>query len=388
MKLFVLLPRVPYPIEKGDKLRAYHQLRHLAEKHEIILCALSDEEIHPDAFSELKKIVSELHIIKLTKFGSACNIVKAFFNGKPLQVGYYYNKKAHKQIKKLIEKYQPDHIYAQLVRVAEYVKKQQVSTTIDYQDVFSKNIYRRAQTEAWYKKPVFYLEAARLKRYERKVFDCFDNKTIIAEPDRVWIDHKDREQIHIIGNGVDMDFFKPIKIEKKYDLVFIGNMSYAPNVDSAEYLANEIIPEIHKTNPEITLTLAGASPLPRVKALATDKIKVTGWVDDIRESYAAAKIFIAPMNIGTGLQNKLLEAMAMGIPCITSVLANDSLNAIPEKDVLIGTTKQDYAQYVISLLNNPEKAKNLAKNGAAFVNKNFDWSAATSKLEKIMSTKR
>jgi len=313
--------------------------------------------------------------------------VRAFFTLKPLQVGYYYNSRAHKKIKDIISTCKPDHIYAQLVRVAEYVKKQQIPSTIDYQDVFSRNIYRRAATEKWFKRPVFFLEAARLKRYERDVFDYFDNKTIIAEPDRKWIDHKDREEIHIIPNGVDTDFFTPIEIKKRCDLVFIGNMSYAPNVDSAEYLANEIIPEIHKTNPEVTLTLAGASPVQRVKCLASEKVKVTGWVDDIRESYAEAKIFIAPMRIGTGLQNKLLEAMAMGIPCITSVLANDSLNAIPDKDVLIGTTKQEYAAQVISLLSNPGKAAILAKNGAAFVNNNFDWNAATHQLDMIISAK-
>src|SRR6056297_955097 len=111
MKLFVLLPRVPYPIEKGDKLRAYHQLQVLSEEHEVILCALSEEKIHPDAYTKLIDIVDKVHFIPFSKFHSASNIFKALINGNPLQVGYYTNNKARRKINALLEFYKPDHIY-------------------------------------------------------------------------------------------------------------------------------------------------------------------------------------------------------------------------------------------------------------------------------------
>jgi hypothetical protein len=122
MRLFFLLPRVPYPTEKGDKLRAFHQIKNLSKNHEIILCALNDGTLHDDAIPVLKKYVKAVHIIPLSRFTILINILKALFSSKPLQVGYFYNKSSAGKIRKLVDQYKPDHIFCQLIRVAEYVK--------------------------------------------------------------------------------------------------------------------------------------------------------------------------------------------------------------------------------------------------------------------------
>jgi len=387
MRIFVLLPRVPYPIEKGDKLRAFHQLRHLSENHELILCALSEKKVHPDAYPELIKFVDNIHFIPIPKAASAVNIVRAFFSGKPLQVGYYYSEKARRRIDELIDFYQPDHIYAQLIRVAEYVKDKKIPKTLDYQDVFSSNMQRRAQAEFFLLKPLFRFEASRLRRYERNIFASFDNKTIISAPDRDLIDHPDKESIEIIPNGVDTVFFTPKETEKKYDLVFVGNMNYPPNIDGAEYLVRKILPIVEKKHGKIKVLLSGANPHQRVLRLAGENVEVSGWVDDIRNSYRQARVFIAPMRIGTGLQNKLLEAMAMKIPCITSTLANDALEAVDGEEILIGESDEGYADNIISLLSDDLLYGSISENGYRFVNENFDWYQATTKLEKLMLKK-
>lgn len=384
MKLFVLLPRVPYPIEKGDKLRAFHQLKVLAEDNEVILCALSEDKIHPDAYTKLIDIVDKVHFISFSKWDAFKNIIKSLFNGKPLQVGYYTNERARRKINKLLDFYKPDHIYAQLLRVAEYVKDQPVEKTLDYQDAFSSNIKRRAKQEFFLFKPLFYFEANRLKRYENEIFSYFDNTTIISIPDRQLIDHPEKQKIAIIPNGVDTSFFSPVNQEPNYDLVFIGNMNYPPNIHGAEFLVKSVLPIVLKKKPETRILLSGANPHSRVKALAGNNVDVSGWVDDIRKSYASARVFIAPMQIGTGLQNKLLEAMAMKLPCITSELANSSLNAEPNEEILIGNTPEEYAQHIIALLEDEEKRITLAENGYQFVMNNYDWYQATKKLESIM----
>jgi glycosyltransferase involved in cell wall biosynthesis len=228
------------------------------------------------------------------------------------------------------------------------------------------------------------LEYKRLLRYENRVFNHFDNKTIISKPDRDFIPHLMRERIHIIPNGVDFSFFKPMIREKDVQLVFTGNMGYPPNVNAAEFLVREILPLVHQKKPGIKVLLAGASPDNRVLALKSDKVEVTGWVDDIRECYARAEIFIAPMQIGTGLQNKLLEAMAMKIPCITSPLANDALQALPGNEILIGQSPAEYAQHILNLLDNKDFATAIAGAGHAFVLRNYDWERATGELERII----
>jgi glycosyltransferase involved in cell wall biosynthesis len=268
--------------------------------------------------------------------------------------------------------------------VAEYARFQKIPKTLDYQDVFSAGVKRRSQTSAFYLKPILNLEYKRLLKYEHDIFEDFNNKTIISIPDRDLIPHPEREKIAVVINGVDTSFFKPLKMEKEYELVFTGNMGYPPNVNAANFLAKEILPIVHQKKPGVKLTIAGATPHPSVQALKSELVNVTGWVDDIRQCYAKAKIFIAPMQIGTGLQNKLLEAMAMKIPSITSQLANNALSAKHGEEILEGRSAAEFASHILNILENPELANKLSENGYAFVHQNYNWTAATQKLEKLM----
>lgn len=384
MKLLVLLPRVPYPLEKGDKLRAYNHIKFLSKNNEIILCALNDTTLHPEAIKQLSPFCARIHVLDISKWSIGINLAGALFKGIPFQAGYFYNAGVHKRIKEIIADEKPDHIFCQLLRVAEYMKDVNTPKTLDYQDVFSKGIARRIDKSPFYLRPLMRMEYSRLLKYEYELFGLFDNKTIISRPDRDLIPHPDKEKIHVIPNGVDTGFFHPMEAKKKFEMVFIGNMGYPPNVDAAEYLAGKVLPLVKQTHPGARLLLAGATPDKRVQALANDSVEVTGWVDDIRMCYAQARIFIAPMQIGTGLQNKLLEAMAMKIPSITSPLANSALKAEHGKEILVGDTPSDYAGLIASLLDDPEKAREIASGGYEFVLNNYNWEKATAALDRIM----
>ena len=383
MKLFFLLPRVPYPTEKGDKLRAFNQLKQLSKKHEIILCALNDSVLHEDAVKVLSMYAKQVYIIDMSRLSIYFHLVQTLFSDKPLQVGYYYNKKINGTIRFLIDKHKPDHIFCQLIRVAEYVKGIPIPKTLDYQDVFSKNVERRLATAPFYMKPFLRMEYRRLLRYENEVFGMFDNKIIISIPDRDLIPHPDREEIVVVRNGVDTTFFLPMDREKQYDLVFTGNMGYPPNINAAEFLVHKILPVVLLQRPGIRILIAGASPNLRVSVLKSENVEVSGWVPDMRECYAMAKIFIAPMQIGTGLQNKLLEAMAMQIPCITSPLANQALQAKGDEEILIADTPEEYARHILFLLDNPEKANRIARAGYDYILRNFSWEAETDKIDQL-----
>jgi glycosyltransferase involved in cell wall biosynthesis len=163
-------------------------------------------------------------------------------------------------------------------------------------------------------------------------------------------------------------------------------MGYPPNIDAARFIAEEIFPLVLKKFPKATLLLAGANPHAKVRELQSTNITVTGWLPDIRESYATSRIFIAPMRIGTGLQNKLLEAMAMELPCITSRLANQALGAKENKEILVGTTANDYANHIIRLLQDKNNAEILAENGHAFVKREFSWEGSTAGLEELFTS--
>jgi Glycosyltransferase len=386
MKIFVVLPRIPYPLEKGDKLRAFNQIKQLAKNNEIVLCALNDDPKIDEqlAFKALQPYCVSINFIRVSKVMILFGLIKAFFKGIPFQCGYYYNRRSAAKIDQLIMLHRPDMLFGQLLRVAEYIRYSNVPKTIDYQDVFSMGMKRRADIASPFLRPIFMMEYHRLQRYEHAIFDDFDIKTIISEPDRSLIPHADKDKILIIPNGVDHEYYKPQKRVKKYDLVFTGNMGYAPNVNAVEYLANEILPKVWEKLPNVKMYIAGASPDPRVKKVACDNIIISGWLDDIRDAYAQSKVFIAPMRIGTGLQNKLLEAMSMKLPCITTPLANNSLCARDGKEILVGSFSYELAADIIMLLTDTQKADEMAQAGYDFVHRVYDWCSATHVMEKAM----
>jgi sugar transferase (PEP-CTERM/EpsH1 system associated) len=389
MKIGILLSRVPYPLEKGDKLRAFHQIKELSKKHEIYLCALNTSKLHPKALEVLTPFCKEIKIIKLSKWSILINLLyNLLFTALPLQIAYFYNRSAKKKVWQFFQNHQIEHLYCQLIRVSEYVKVYPCSKTLDYMDALSRGMERRVKKAPFYLKPFIKIESTRLKRYEHFIFSAFDHKTIISKQDRDLIVHADNHKIEIIPNGVDQTFFHPMKSEKTIDILFTGNMSYPPNVLSAEFIATKILPILLKENKEIKFVIAGANPNQRVQRLASDSVKITGWVDDIRMYYARSKIFLAPMQIGTGLQNKLLEAMAMGLPSVTSNLANNALGAKPNEHILIGENAEDFAHLCLKLLNDQKLADQIAKNGTSFVNKKYNWESCTKKLEELFLTQK
>lgn len=384
-KILVLLSRVPYPLEKGDKLRAWHQIRHLSTDYSIVLCCLNDQQLHPEAMANLEPLCEEVVIIRLGRWAILRNLIRNVFSDKPFQVAYFHHRAAAKQIDALIEHHLPKHLFCQLVRVTEYVKHYPViPKTLDYMDALSKGLERRIAGAPFYLKPLLRMEWKRLKRYEREVFDRFDAKAIISQQDRDLIDHPSAKKIAIIPNGVDTAFFKPREATKDFELVFTGNMSYPPNVDAAVFLAEEVLPIVQQSRPDVRLLISGANPAPRVRKLDGKGVTISGWVEDIRSSYARADIFVAPMLIGTGLQNKLLEAMAMGLPCITTPLANNALQAKPDIEIVIADTAESCAKAVVELLDQPAKRAELATAGNAFAVRNFNWEAKTRALEQLM----
>lgn len=385
MKLLILLPRVPYPLEKGDKLRAFYQLKELSKYHDIYLIALNQGRLHPDARKNLSPYCKQIYCIDLSFIAQTWGILRAFFMGLPLQCGYFYSTSAHRKIRKIIENIQPDHIYCQMIRTAEYIKTIQIPKTIDYQDVLSKGMQRRSEKASWFMKQIFNMEYRRLKRYEADIFSYFDHKTIITGVDRDYIDHPNNTEIEVITNGVDFEKYQNKRTEKQYDLIFSGNMAYPPNIFAAEYLAKQIFPELQKEFPNITLAIVGATPSLRVQALANKNITVTGWVDSMPDYYAKSRVFIAPMNLGTGLQNKLIEAMAMQLPCVTSTLAGKPLTGIENgKEIIICETLTGYVEAISLLLSNENYYKKIAENGHQFVKQHYNWETVCKQLNKLI----
>ena len=381
-KLVIITSRFPYPLEKGDKLRAYFQIKELSKEFDIHLISLSEIPVSEDQLAQLKPFVKSTTVFQLTSLQKWLGAFFQLFGKRPIQVGYFHNWRIQQKINTLLSDIQPDHIYCQLIRVAEYVKNyHDCPKTIDYMDALSKGIERRVEKESFFKRWLFNLEYKRLVNYENSIFSYFEFHTIISEQDRQHIFHAQRQHIMVIPNGVNELFFEPYPFEKHFDIVFTGNMSYPPNVEAATYIVKEVLPSLPNS---IRLLLSGATPTNEILALKSDRVEITGWVDDIRESYAQGKLFIAPMFIGTGLQNKLLEAMAMGLPCVTTTLANNALKAIPNESILIANSSEEFISKVNDLLSNQELYLRISENGKRFIETNYRWEECTKELIEII----
>jgi glycosyltransferase involved in cell wall biosynthesis len=381
-KLFMILSRFPYPLEKGDKLRAYYQLRELSKDFRIHLVCLSDTPVSIDNLKQIHVFCEELYVFRLTPLGLIWRILVQLFSDKPFQVAYFYSHFIHLKIKKILTSIKPDHVYCQLIRTSEYVKNYHACPkTIDYMDTLSIGMKRRSEISGEIKRIIQKEEAKRLRAYEMKVFDYFENHLIISEQDRSFIAHPDRNKISIVPNGIDLSFFEEKPDKPEFDLVFIGNLSYSPNVEAASFLIKTLLPQL----PNRKLLLAGASPHPRIIKLTARSpyCSLIGWTENIRETYRKGKIFIAPMHIGTGMQNKLLEAMALGIPSVTTSLVNNAIRGKHREHLLVADNLSQMVNCIKELENDQELRLRIIKNARAFVRERYSWQTSVKELKAI-----
>ena len=332
----------------------------------------------------MKPFCKEIRVGRICWWTKLTNSLRAFFKGWPIQCGYFYSREAKRALRQFADEVKPDAIYAQLVRTVPYVQELEGEKTIDYQDVFSQGMLRRAERAPFWQKPFFKMESRRLRRYEAEVFPLFQHHTIITEVDRDLMPVKEKDKISIVGNGVDFEQYRYDGQEKVYDLIFAGNMSYAPNVDAAEFIVKQILPKLLPQFPNLRLVLCGANPAPRVRALQGPHVTVTGWVESIADYYAQSRIFLAPMRLGTGLQNKLLEAMATQLPCVTSPLAGKPLKGITDHhDILICDKVEEYVKAITQLLTDSAYYQQISQQGYQYVQQRYSWEAATEPLLQL-----
>ena len=390
MKILVVLPRFPWPLDKGDKLRAFHQIVELSKRHEIYLFAVSHRRVEPEHVQALEPYCRKIHVVKLNRLVCALNILRNWFSSKSLQMGYWNTKYSKRSCKAFAREVQPDVVYSQMIRTMPLVARLPFPKVMDFQDALSMNTERRMEQSRGFWHYLLHFEFKMLRSSEYKAFSVFDALTIISEVDSEAIPHKKNGEIHIVPNGVDFGYFNTQAIKQSsnqaFSICFCGNMSYAPNVDASRFLACDVMPLVWSKFPEATLLLAGTDPKPSVRALASKRITVSGRLDDIRSAYASAQIFVAPMRLGSGLQNKLLEAMAMGLPCVTTSLANTPLGAVDGQEILVGDTPETLADAIVRLLESQELRDSIAAEGNRFVTAHYSWSSAVEPLKKILES--
>ncbi len=388
MRIVFVTSRFPYPVEKGDKLRAFHQIRMLSLHHEIHLVAISHRKIAPEHLEAMAPYCKTIKVFQIRNWLMPFQMGIGWLEGLPLQVSYFLDRTIKRKVQYYIIQLEPDHIICQLIRASTYVRALPFPKTLDYMDVFSEGMFQLAKKYAPFGF-FFRWEAKRLAAYERTIYKDFDKHTIISKQDRDRLRLATHDQIMVIPNGVDADFV-PFSDHRQptHDLVFVGNLGYGPNTAAAQYLVRRLLPELESRGIKPSLLLAGARPGRKIRALQHHEgVTVRGWVADIRDAYADGRIFVAPMFTGLGLQNKILEAMAMGLPCVTTSMVNNAIGAEPNHEILVADTLEGLADHVQRLMNDPGEYHRIATSARAFVMSKYQWEDQVEKLESFISTK-
>lgn len=381
MKLLVICSRFPFPLEKGDKLRMYHHIKELSKYHEITLVSVSDEPASKSGKAELSPYVAYQYHFDITKGVRFYNRLSSIINRLPIQVAQLYDSAIMNAVKKIASRHHCEHVYCQLPRSAEYARRLDLPKTIDYMDAFGESMSKRAQIQSGFSKWLFSQEAKRMKRYEYQIFGQFDNHILISQQDKSYMNVPDVDRIEIVPNGIDTVFFAPQDKSKQYDLAFVGNMGYPPNEAAASYIVEQILP---LTKGGMSLSISGARPTKKVQSLASSNVHVSGWVDDIRDAYLESRVFVAPIFSGTGQQNKILESMALGVPCITTSIVNAAIYGKDGIHLLIADTHEEFVQCIERLQSDENLYNALRDNARKFVVEKYSWQQHVNHLNKII----
>ena len=394
-RLAVLTPRFPLPLDKGDRLRIHHQLEVLHEHFVIDLHCLSFRSVSQDELDHIRQRCHSVTVHRLSFIKAFIRMLWSPFSRRPFQVLLFTERRLVKRIRTRIMQGKPDVLLAQMVRTAEYVKDlDAVPHVLDIMDTLHAGAEREAERAPRWKRPLLTEEGRRLLRYEHRMPQYFDACTIISEQDRQLLPHPDKSGVHVVPNGVDITFFDPqagvppLPHEgTAYDVAFCGNLGYAPNIVAARFLAHEVAPAFEALSQRpLRVLICGAQPAPAVKSLSTDSIDVVANVEDIRAAYLAAPIFIAPMLVNTGLQNKLLEAMSLERACLTTPRALAALGCDVGSAVATAEDALSFAQEINALLGDPQRRLEMGQEGATIIQDRFTWKAATVTLVALLDS--
>lgn len=373
-KLLFMTSRFPYPLEKGDKLRAYHLIKGLSKHYEIHLISLTDEPILEPWKSELRPYTAAIHIFTLKRWGIFFRLAMNVAQQLPFQLAYFTDFFKKRRVSRILQVVKPDHIFCQMIRPAEYVKHyHHCRKTLDYMDILSIGMERRKMQMKGIRRWIFSTEAQRLKEYEQRIFNYFEFHLMISQQDADGMPHPQRNAMRVIPNGICTQTFQPKKdVAPDHDLVFVGNLSYAPNIDAIHWLCEKVL----RNRRDLKLLIAGANLGHKLSAYCQgfDNVTMLGWQDNIQQVYARGSVFVAPMQIGTGLQNKVLEALSMELPCIVSSLA---ASAIPNSPLIVANEPEEFTQAIDRLLSLPKEAAQLGVKGRKFVEEHYSWENAT-----------
>jgi sugar transferase (PEP-CTERM/EpsH1 system associated) len=387
--ILFLAHRSPFPPDRGDKIRAFNVLKHLAARHRVHLVAFADDPRDLKAKKGLVPFTASRSILWRGKSRQRA-LVEALMQRRPASLTAFDNQAMHEVVADLLERRSIDTIYVFSGQMAQYLPaKTRARVIMDFCDMDSLKFADYARASHWPMRLLMQREANLLFQFERRVARRVDASLFVSEAEaELFRKRSGAANVQVIENGIDTDFFDPATSFRRMDttgklIVFTGQMDYRPNVEAAIWFAETVLPHIRLIHPDAVFAIVGRNPTAAVSALAKqDGVRVTGEVADVRPWLEAAACVVAPLKIARGIQNKVLEAMAMARPVVASGPAAEGIDH--DGTILSGDTVAEVSNAVNGLLSDPHGAAAMGHQARERVQARYGWNARLASLDALI----
>ncbi len=386
MRILFLSQRVPYPPNRGDKITTWRLIERMAREHEVRIVAFAHDEQDLEAAQTLRDKGFPTTAVPLRPLWARIRSLPLFLTGRPLTLGVFGSSEVQAQVDREIQS--ADLAYAYSSSMGAFFLSHSNTPRIMHfaeldSDKWRQYVGRTRPPMKW----VYARECKTLFRFEQELAHAVDENVFCTpleeEIFRRWIPGAASS---VLRNGVDLESHRPSPEQaEKGHLAFVGVMNYYPNVDGCIWFANRILPRIRERHPEAHLTIVGSHPTPEVVKLGSlPGVEVTGFVNDPKDYLRRAAVSVAPLRIARGIQNKVLEAMAMGLPVVGTTSATQGVAAQAGRDYLVEDEEDGQVEAICGLLAAPERARELGRAARTFVEENYDWEVTLRPLDRML----
>jgi sugar transferase (PEP-CTERM/EpsH1 system associated) len=387
MRILMLAHRIPYPPHTGDKTRAFHIARYLARRHDLTLAFLVDERADLDGLPALRDVVPSVEWGLLWKPWSLVKGLTGLAVGGPLTLPYFSSRSLRRRLAGRMADAPYDLIYASSTPTAQYARGLGVPMVMDFVDVDSDKWRQYSERSAPPLNWLYRTEGRRLQAAEAAIARWAGLCLLAtASEESLLRSFAPWAQTAVVPNGIDLDYYRPIeRASAPAAVIFTGAMDYLPNIDAVRYFCDDILPRVRGEVPDTRFYIVGMNPSADVQRLASiPGVTVTGTVPDVRPFYARASVCVAPLRMGRGVQNKVLQAMAMGLPVVASSVAQRGLEAKAGTHLHVEDDPVAFASRVVALLTSPQARSAMGRQGRAFVEAHHAWDASCARLESML----
>lgn len=394
-QLLYLVHRMPYPPNKGDKVRSFNLLKHLAARHAVHLgCFMDDpeDEVHIDT---LRGLCASLNVVRLDPRSARLASLRGLATHEALSLPYYRDADLQRWVDLTVAKHEIDAAVVFSSPMAQYLNKQRaLPMLVDFVDVDSAKWAEYAHQRRWPLSWLYRREGRRLLAFERGLALRARRSFFATEKETELFTRLAPEtagRVTAMNNGVDTEFFAPLAQRAspyapgETALVFTGAMDYWPNVDAVTWFVQNVLPRLHQTRPELRFHIVGRHPTPAVRALAGSHVVVSGTVPDVRPYLQYAAAVVASLRLARGIQNKILEAMAMARPVVAASACVQALTAEPGTEILAADEAEDYSRCILRLLQSPDDAAQIGAAGRRRVLQSYTWAAHMAILDPFLT---